>query len=193
MIDLGTGDGRAVLAEAAGRPDTFVLGIDADTRAMAEASRRAAGPARRGGAANACFIAEGVEHLPSELAGSADIVTVRFPWGSLLSGALGVDDAVTAAIARLVAVGGRLELTTSLIDRDRPSGSGDRKALDAADIESMTCAFAEHGLEVVEVRTLTLAEAAAVRSSWARRLRAGGPDRPVWRVVFVRRGSGPLG
>jgi 16S rRNA (adenine(1408)-N(1))-methyltransferase len=159
---------------------------------MLEASRRAAGPARRGGVPNAAFIAAGVERLPSELAGIADLVTVRFPWGSLLSGALGEDAAVTAAIARLLAVGGRLELTTSLIERDRPTGSG-RTDLDAADIESITCAFAAHGLKAVEVRMLTLAESAGLRSSWARRLRAGGPDRPVWRIAFVRRGSGPLG
>ena len=159
---------------------------------MAEASRRAAGPARRGGVANACFIAEGVERLPSGLAGIADLVTVRFPWGSLLRGALGQDEAVSASIAGLVAVGGRLELTTSLLERDRPSGSG-RADLGAADIKLMTCVFAMHGLTAVDTRRLTEAESAAIQSGWARRLRAGGPDRPVLRIVFVRRGSGPLG
>jgi methylase of polypeptide subunit release factors len=40
-VDLGCGDGRAVLAAAAGRPDRLVVGVDASAAAMAEASRRA--------------------------------------------------------------------------------------------------------------------------------------------------------
>ena len=42
-IDLGTGDGRFVLAAAAARPDTLVIGLDASAAGMAESSRRAAG------------------------------------------------------------------------------------------------------------------------------------------------------
>jgi 16S rRNA (adenine(1408)-N(1))-methyltransferase len=41
-IDLGTGDGRHVLALAAARPDTLVIGVDANAAGMAESSRRAA-------------------------------------------------------------------------------------------------------------------------------------------------------
>jgi len=54
---------------------------------MAEASRRA----DRRGPSNALFLAAGVETLPaSPLTGSADLVTVMFPWGSLLRGVLGL-------------------------------------------------------------------------------------------------------
>ena len=60
-IDLGTGDGRFVLAAAAARPDTLVIGLDADAAAMAEASRRAA---RRGAVSNALFAVAAAEHPP---------------------------------------------------------------------------------------------------------------------------------
>jgi tRNA G46 methylase TrmB len=60
-IDLGTGDGRYVLAAAAARPETLVIGLDASAAAMAEASRRAE---RRGALPNALFAAAAAEHPP---------------------------------------------------------------------------------------------------------------------------------
>ena len=185
MIDLGTGDGRAVLAEVLADPEAFVLGIDADARAMAEASRRAARRDPDPTTRRAWFLAAGVERLPSELAGIADRVTIRLPWASLLRGALGLDPVVTDSIACLVAPGGRLELTLSVARRDAPAVTGLAGDIDAAAWARMTTAFAAHGLELVEMHPVTTAELATLHSTWARRLRAGG-DRPVWRVAFAR-------
>ena len=113
-----------------------MLGIDADARAPAEASRRVARRAPSADDRRAWFVAAGVETLPAGLTGLADLVTVHFPWGSLLRGVLGVDSGVAASIARLVAPGGRLEITLSLVARDRHDIAGD--AFGAADIERMT-------------------------------------------------------
>jgi 16S rRNA (adenine(1408)-N(1))-methyltransferase len=60
-IDLGTGDGRHVLAAAAASPDTLVVGVDANAAGMAEASRRAA---RRSALPNALFAVAAAEHPP---------------------------------------------------------------------------------------------------------------------------------
>lgn len=60
-VDLGTGDGRHVLAAAAERPDALVIGVDANAAAMAEASRRAE---RRGALPNALFAVAAAEHPP---------------------------------------------------------------------------------------------------------------------------------
>jgi 16S rRNA (adenine(1408)-N(1))-methyltransferase len=60
-LDLGTGDGRHVLAAAAQRPDTLVIGLDANAAGMAEASRRAA---RKGALPNALFAVAAAEHPP---------------------------------------------------------------------------------------------------------------------------------
>jgi 16S rRNA (adenine(1408)-N(1))-methyltransferase len=50
-----------VLRAAAERPDTLVVGLDANAAAMAEASRRAL---RRGGLPNALFAVAAAEHPP---------------------------------------------------------------------------------------------------------------------------------
>ena len=56
LADVGTGDGRFVLATAVANPTLLVIGIDPVADALAEASRRAAAPPRKGGLPNALFI-----------------------------------------------------------------------------------------------------------------------------------------
>ena len=149
---------------------------------MAEASRRAEARPSRGGHPNIVFVATGVEHVPLALDGLADRVTVRFPWGSLLRGALGLDGPVAAAIARLVAPDGRLEIVLSIVDRD--GAAVGRGAFGTQDVERMATVYAELGLDLTEARRLTPDEVRATGSTWARRLRTG--DRPVWQVGLQR-------
>lgn len=211
IVDLGTGDGRAVVLEAAADPRAFVLGIDADARTMADRSRRAAAMPAKGGQPNAAFIASGVELLPPELDGIGDRLTVRFPWGSLLRGAIGVDSAVSASIARLVAPDGSLELAISIVEHDRlgarkaderadavvavggstvhadPGSALDRlgRPFDEDDIERIRTTYRGLGLRLAGVEPMTREAVAAYGSSWARRLRVG-LDRPAWLVRLTR-------
>jgi 16S rRNA (adenine(1408)-N(1))-methyltransferase len=214
VVDLGTGDGRAVIMEAAADPGTLVIGIDADARAMAELSRKAAAAPAKGGHANVVFIASGVELLPAELDGIADRVTVRFPWGSLLRGAIGVDPEVSRSIGRLVGSAGTLELALSIVEHDRlgardavADASTDAAITDAAatdaglpadaafarlgrpfgeaDVERIRSVFGGLGLGLQDVEPMTREAVAAYGSSWARRLRVGR-DRPAWRVRLTR-------
>jgi 16S rRNA (adenine(1408)-N(1))-methyltransferase len=125
IVDLGTGDGRAVLAAAAADPRALVVGIDADASAMAEASRRAARPARKGGLPNALFVVASAEAPAPELSGVADLVTVHFPWGSLLRGVLGIDDAAARGISALPRPEmGLIDAFVSVTARDGLDGVG---------------------------------------------------------------------
>jgi 16S rRNA (adenine(1408)-N(1))-methyltransferase len=170
-VDLGTGDGRHVLAAAARRPDTLVIGVDADAAAMADSSRRAS----RGRAAlpNALFAVAAAERPPEALHGMAGSLTVNFPWGSLLRGLLGEDDAVLAGVARMMAPGAEGAVLLSVVPRDGMPP--------VPPLASLAPAYARHGLELVEMRPATPDEVAASGSSWAKRLRAGR-ERPVTRL-----------
>jgi 16S rRNA (adenine(1408)-N(1))-methyltransferase len=180
VVDIGTGDGRAVVARAAADPCALVIGVDAAAGGMAELSRRAA----RRGPANAMFLAAGVESLGSSpLACRADLVTVAFPWGSLLRGVLGLDRAALAGVASIAAPGGRLEALVSVVPSDGVEGVD---ALDASCEPVIGAAWAEVGLELVAMRPATAEEITASGSSWARRLRAGRDVRPVWRMELRR-------
>jgi 16S rRNA (adenine(1408)-N(1))-methyltransferase len=96
-------------------------------------------------------------------------MTIHFPWGSLLRGVLGHDDAALAGAAMLLAPGAELTVLTSIVARDGvPAPRADLAAV-----------YARHGLELIEARPATAAEVAASSSSWAKRLRAGLAARPV--------------
>ncbi|MBI2780653.1 MAG: hypothetical protein HYX55_02500 [Chloroflexi bacterium] len=167
-IDVGTGDGRAVLAVAAHDPRTLAIGLDANAAAMAESSRRAAGPARKGGLPNAAFIVAAAEAPPAALGGVADVVTVQFPWGSLLRGCVGRAPIVAAGLAGLVAPGGAVELLLAPSARDGLAGI----PLESDAIAGLVRAtFAPHGFELACARPATAAEIARSGSTWARRLR----------------------
>jgi 16S rRNA (adenine(1408)-N(1))-methyltransferase len=178
-IDAGTGDGRAVRAAAAREPARLVLGLDANAAAMAEASRRAARPGRKAGLPNAAFVVAAAEMPPAELLGLAELVTVSFPWGSLLRGVVGRDAAVAAGVAALVADGGALEVLLAPIERDNLDGiptTTDEIAAGAA------TAFSPHGLDIEVVCEPTAAAIRATGSTWARRL-----DRPATLIRLARR------
>lgn len=148
---------------------------------MAESSRRAARPVAKGGLPNALFVVASAELVPEELVGLADDLTILFPWGSLLRGTLGLDEAAARGIAALVRPGGTVRAFVSVTDRDGPD-------LPRLDDEATAARLAErwtrHGLRVASFCLATAAEIAATHSTWARRLSAG-TARPAWRIVLA--------
>ena len=181
-IDVGTGDGRAVLALAAQDPEVLAISLDANASAMAETSRRAARPLQRGGLPNALFAVATAEQPPAELRGLATTVTVTLPWGSLLRGCHGLDQAVAAGIRSLVAVGGGLELVLAPDARDHlPGVPTEVPDVIAAARET----FEALGLAFVDGRVASEVEIRGTRSSWARRLVRDGGARQVVLVRFA--------
>jgi 16S rRNA (adenine(1408)-N(1))-methyltransferase len=181
IVDVGTGDGRAVLDRAVDEPTALVVGVDASSAAMATSSRRA----DRRGPKNALFLAEGAERLAeSPLAGRAELVTVTFPWGSLLRGVLGLDDAALAGVAAVLRPGGHLRALASVMPSDGVAGMD---CLDDSAEPAIRAAWRAAGLELTSFRPATAVDIARSRSTWARRLR-GAPTghkveaRPVWRL-----------
>jgi len=197
-IDVGTGDGQAVLRRASAAPGTLVIGLDAVAEAMADASRRAARAARKGGPANACFVVAAAERLPPELRGLANEVTVQFPWGSLLLGMLRQPETpqprpeadaspIATELVGLLQPGGRLEVLIAMHERDRVGAT-------TAEAPSLIQAtFERAGLKTIEAYPIGLAEVRRSGSSWARRLGAGTAERPAWRLRFGRSTGRPRG
>jgi 16S rRNA (adenine(1408)-N(1))-methyltransferase len=165
-----------VLTAAAAQRDRLLVGVDANAAAMAVASRRAAASPRRGGLPNALFVVAAAEALPRELDGLADLVTVHFPWGSLLRGLLHADPAIMTGVTRGMRPGATLSLLLSSTDRDRGAGVA---PLQEPAVRALAAAYRDWGLEMTEARPATAADIAAAHSSWGKRLGAGG-RRPAW-------------
>ena len=140
------------------------------------ASRRAAAKPSRGGLPNALFVGAAAEALPAELEGVANLVTVHFPWGSLLRGLLGADPATMTGLTRVLRPGATLQLLVSSMVRDRGVGVA---PIQAATLHALAASYATWGLAVTEARPATVADVAAAHSSWGKRLGVG-TRRPAW-------------
>jgi 16S rRNA (adenine(1408)-N(1))-methyltransferase len=169
-VDVGAGDGGYFLHRARTEPATFAIAIDASPDALASGAWRA----KRARLANAVFLVEGVERLPSDLDEVANEVTIHFPWGSLLRGLLSADPAVLSPIARLLKPGTELRVLLSATARD---GHAD---LSCDALRRTSADFAAFGLQLDEARPARLSDIAASRSAWGKRL---GASRPV---VYAR-------
>lgn len=83
-VDIGTGDGKRLYRVAKADPDTLYIGIDPVKENMLDTVKKAAKKPEKGGLKNLLLVIGAVEKLPEELHSMADIITVYFPWGSLL-------------------------------------------------------------------------------------------------------------
>ena len=160
-----------------------MIGIDSAASSLAESSLHAARPERKGGLPNALFVVAAAERPPEELRAIAAETTVVLPWGSLLRGALALDDACDAAagIAGLVAPGGVVRALLSIEPRDRLSVPD----LEPGARDALAARWARHGLRLAAFARATTADIEEAGSSWARRL-AAGRDRAVWRLELRR-------
>lgn len=152
---------------------------------MIEAATRATRKPSKGGAPNARFIVAAAETLPPELAGAADLVTVQFPWGSLLRGIVRGEAAVVCQLAGLLRPAAVAELRL-LISVEARDGAHGLAALDAQGVDRIVHSFGEAGLLPIDVRPATGDDLASARSTWAKRLRVASADREAWLLRLSR-------
>jgi 16S rRNA (adenine(1408)-N(1))-methyltransferase len=169
VIDVGAGDGGYALYRAKTEPSTFAIALDASPDALSDGAWRA----KRARAANVVFLVEAVEHIPNELSGLADEVTVHFPWGSLLRGLLAADPAMLFPIASLLRLGGELRILLSATERDGYSN------LTPDTLAALASPYIDYGLRPLAIGWALPPDIAASRSGWAKRLRVGGTREAV--------------
>ena len=178
ILDLGTGDGGAVVRLARAQPRALVVGIDADAAAMRERSAAARG--RSGRAAE--------RPLPRcrrrATAGRARSLRRR----AARHAALGLAAArgnpargVVRSSCALLRPGGTARLILSTGPREVATGLA---ALDAAGVAALADACACAGRRPLCVRPVTAADVSELGSSWARRLRV-----PALRVAWRHRSA----
>ena len=176
LVDVGTGDGRFVLAHARANPRTFAIGLDPVASAMESSSLSAGRKPERGGVPNALFAVATAEDPPPELAGIADVVSVLLPWGRLLRGVLLGQADVLGSLARIARPGAyvRIVLNNEIFEDPVP--------LDAAELPEATVdyaltelepLYARAGIRLETARLLDEEEVRRLRTTWSRRLAHG--------------------
>jgi 16S rRNA (adenine(1408)-N(1))-methyltransferase len=178
-IDLGTGDGSFVTDLARKNPGTAVIGLDSNLDHL-RGSRKRHPTNLRFVAADALGWAPG--SLPP-----ADMVTINFPYGSLLRGVVEGDERLVQRLDALLRPGGRIEVrinASALVAGGfDPEGAAARVASTLRRVFGVRCGI--EPMERTELRTFP--------SRWAKRL-GYGRQTDAWLIAGTRqRTSAPAG
>ncbi|MFN2562329.1 MAG: class I SAM-dependent methyltransferase [Jatrophihabitans sp.] len=184
VLDIGTGDGKHVLAEARRRPDQLVVGLDAGPDAMRRTALRAAAKPARGGAPNAVFVWAAVEKLPPELAGVTEVHSLM-PWGSLLRALVTPELAVLRAVAERCRPGAPFLVTLNLHAWRPPVAEVGETAEPTPEsaLDVLAPAYARAGWALTSADYLDDAALADLGTSWTKRL---GSTRSELAVLALR-------
>ncbi len=182
-IDLGTGDGRFAYRYAQQHLDRFVVGIDPVRENLRELSARAARRPSRGGVSNLLYVVASIEHVPPELAGSADEMYITLPWGSLMRGLILADGGVLRAVASLARPGAalRIVLNTRIFDDPVPIEVRDLPDVTPFFVwETLAAPYTDCGLVIRDARWMDADEVAGIETTWAKRLSHRSPPPSVY-------------
>tara|TARA_Y100000296_G_scaffold2588_1_gene3651 strand:+ start:1621 stop:2274 length:654 start_codon:yes stop_codon:yes gene_type:complete len=172
-VDLGTGDGLFAWRLAKEMPNTAVLGIDAARESLKEGSARAAKKPSRGGAPNAMFLCANVLEMDNLLDGKADVVSVNFPWGSLLQAVSIPFPGFVAKMAALLKEGGELHQHINMHvfkDEDQRKSLGLPVLDDAYMAQKIIPAYEAAGLKMLEYYFIPAGQKTEIASTWGGRL-----------------------
>lgn len=174
LVDVGTGDGRFVYRYAALHPEALCVGVDPVADAMQEVSAKAAKKPARGGLPNVLFLMDAAETLPGELAGMADLVTINYPWGSLLRALTTPDPAIVKHLTALGRPGSEMVILFNASIFDDPAYCERLGVIPVDPVRAwgeLAEGYAQAGLEIGEVAELT--GPVDHRTSWGQRLVLG--------------------
>ena len=175
-IDVGTGDGRNIYRQAKSDPDTFYIGLDPAAENMSQIAQKARRKPEKGGLSNILFVAASAQDPPAELQGTADRLTVYFPWGALLEGVAHPDPPILEGMRRLCKNGAsfRFVLTYSELYE---AAEIKKRALPALSqdyfLSSYHDTLKQYGFDLQSVEILDNSFAAQFDSLWAKRLAFG--------------------
>jgi 16S rRNA (adenine(1408)-N(1))-methyltransferase len=165
LVDIGTGDGRFVKTFAEAHPDFLAIGIDTCRENLSVNSR--------GKLPNALYLICPARSLPAELYGRASIITINFPWGSLLSGLLDEDPALLSGLAAIAKPDAVLELRVNadaLLERGLSIDQGHKR---------IQRALAISGFKIRLSNLLGPRELRLCQTTWAKRLAFGRDPRAL--------------
>jgi len=159
LVDIGTGDGRFVKTFAKAHPEYFAIGIDTCRENLNANSR--------GRLPNALYLICPAGALPGELYGRASLITINFPWGSLLSSLVDQDTALLFGLSAIAHAGATLEVRVN-------GGALQERGLSLEEgCKQIQSALTLAGYETHSADLLGSREMRATETTWAKRLAFG--------------------
>jgi 16S rRNA (adenine(1408)-N(1))-methyltransferase len=154
------------------------IGVDANSKLVRDISRRSLRKPSRGGVPNALFGRLSLEEAPGDLFQLADVVTVLFPWGSLLRAVAAPEVGALRKLAALGKPGARVSIVYGYGAIDAHA-LGELQLPDLGEdsvLRTLEAAYAAADLQV-QARYVSSKDAALVESTWAKKLAFSGRNR----------------
>lgn len=173
VVDVGTGDARASYRIAKENPDWLVVGVDPAWQRMTQTSIRSRRKPAKGGVPNLLLVNAAIENAPQELLGAADELLVLMPWGKLLHGLVRGDEDIWRGLRAVAKPNAPLIATvgTSIWREPVPRDIQGLPELTHPYVDGVLTEKAlAHGWKITDFQLTGAQDAAAVSSSWARRL-----------------------
>jgi hypothetical protein len=146
-------------------PDRFIVGLDACRENLHEHSRAKL--------PNMLFVIACASHLPKELNGLFSLLTINFPWGSLLDGLLSSNPGLLNGLASVSCPGTQIEI--------RLNGGALTEA--GLNLESGTEIIyknlSQHGWRLKSPQLMESDALKEIPTTWAKRLAYGRDPRAV--------------
>jgi 16S rRNA (adenine(1408)-N(1))-methyltransferase len=171
-LDIGTGDGRFVEQVAKTHSDTLIVGLDACRENLVRVSKRAL--------PNTLFVIANAEKLPLELTGLADLITINFPWGSLLEGLLVANSSV---ISNLQMVARPMACVEIRLNESALLAAGWTLEDGCAQLKRV---LQSNGFEVGLAHQPTKAILQSFPSTWAKRLGSGASSSALFLTAIYK-------
>ena len=159
LLDLGTGDGRLVRQAAECDKNLFAIGIDTCRENLIRHSRVAS--------PNALFLIADARDLPVDLYGLATLITVNFPWGSLLRSLLDGDSRLFTRIVRCLRPDGLLRISINA------EAVGETGCSLGKGTELVVANLQRSGFDLQRRSLLTPVDLKNIPTTWAKRLAFG--------------------
>jgi len=184
-LDVGTGSGKTIYNNALRNPNNYYIGLDSCAAGMFENSARMAKLEKKRKCANALFVVSTIENPPEELYGTADMISVILPWGSLRDGIIKADTRIIKSLRLLGKEKTRLSILTGYDQKIEQSEMIEKElpVLSMEYFKKIALKYYEHKMKLLDIRTVDNKGLKQVDSDWAKRL-AYGIERTMYALTF---------
>lgn len=183
-IDFGTGDGRFVYKNATNNLATLYIGIDTSQKQMMKYSREI----QRKKLNNVILVLGSLEILPKEIYGFANIVSIHFPWGSLLKAVTQPIRSDLIRLSKLLKTGGIIKIILGYEKKFEP-GETQRLKLPELDLnyirENVIPVFQTIDLQNIKLEEIQKNELKEIESTWSKKL-SFGKTRRIFKLDFIK-------
>jgi len=184
-LDIGTGSGKTIYNNALRNPNNYYIGLDSCAAGMFDNSARMAKLEKKRKYTNALFVVSTIENPPEELYGTADIISVILPWGSLRDGIIKAEAGIIQNLRLLGKEKTQLSVLTGYDQKIEPSEMIERElpVLSIDYFKKIAMKYYEHKIKLFDIRTVDNKGLKQVDSDWAKRL-AYGAERIMYALTF---------